>query len=40
MRPYSIAVTPDSSFTKRNSKFFICLSVNVFDPLCAGQAGF
>ena len=29
MRPYSIAVTPASSFTKRTNKFFIWLSVDV-----------
>jgi hypothetical protein len=36
MRPYSIAVTPDSSFTKRINKFFIWLSVDVTNPLYAG----
>ena len=29
MRPYSIAVTPDSSLTKRTSNFFIWLSLDV-----------
>jgi hypothetical protein len=34
IRPYSIAVTPDSSFAKRTNKFFIFVSVDV-TPLYA-----